>query len=88
MSRESAYALRRRTGAAGFAAAWDAALARPPVPRAAPTALERAVEGVATPVFHGKRQCGERRVFDDRALLRLLGRDPHHRFVALDTRFT
>ncbi len=29
MSRESAYRLRRRPGAVGFAAAWDAALSRP-----------------------------------------------------------
>ena len=32
MSRESAYRLRRRSGAGGFAAAWDAALDRPANP--------------------------------------------------------
>ena len=32
MGRESAYRLRKRAGAAGFAAAWDAALGRPHTP--------------------------------------------------------
>ena len=32
MGRESAYRLRKRAGAAGFAAAWDAALGKPHVP--------------------------------------------------------
>jgi len=63
-------------------------LARPPVPRAAPTPFARAVEGVTTPVFYGKRQCSERRVFDDRALLRLLRGGRTSSSSCQDTRFT
>jgi hypothetical protein len=77
MSRKSAYALRSRPGGEGFAAAWDAAVAIASGGRAearAPGDWARAVEGVPSPIrYRGRIVAWERR-FDDRALLRLLGR--------------
>ena len=57
MSATSAYNLRRRPGAADFAAAWDAALdyARD---RAFTAALDRAVNGVVVPQFYRGRFTG------------------------------
>lgn len=74
MSREGAYALRRHRGAAGFRAAWDAALADATPKCQEPTPLARALEGVAQPYFYGGRQRGEWRRYDDDALARLLRR--------------
>lgn len=70
MTREGAYQLRGRAGAASFAAAWDAALVTPPP--TGPSLYERAVTGVAEPYFYGGLQRGERRRYDDAALIRLL----------------
>lgn len=74
MSRQSAYALRSRTGAADFAAAWDRALAlgRLPPPDSGPSCYERAVRGVIVPLSNGDRIIGYRRKYDDRALGHLL----------------
>lgn len=74
-SAKSAYALRKRPGAEGFAAAWDRALAigRDEV---GALAIDRAIHGVAEPVFYGGRQIGVRRVYDHRlvsAAIRALG---------------
>src|SRR3954453_264643 len=69
MSRESAYRLRRRPGAASFAAAWDAILAPPP---------PRQVEGLAflrgktVTLRVGRRIVGTRVKYDDRVLANLL----------------
>ena len=71
MSPKSAYALRRRTDAQSFAAAWDAALIEGQA-RARSTAIERALYGVATPIFYGGRQIGERRSFDNALLIAAL----------------
>lgn len=60
MSRKSAYALRRRSGAESFAAAWDEAVEWG-LDAACAGAIERALEGVATPVFSRGLQIGERR---------------------------
>lgn len=74
MSRQSAYALRSRSDAASFAAAWDRALAcarsrsSPP----GPTGYQRAIEGMVVPLRHGKRIIGYRRKYDDRALGHML----------------
>ena len=80
MSRQTAYAFRGRAGAEGFADAWDAAIeaarrtrvaARPP----RPTLWERAVTGIATPVFYGGRQVGEVRRYDHRPVFDALRRE-------------
>lgn len=72
MTKEGAYALRRRPDAASFAAAWDAAVARPLAPPSKPGLYERGVEGVIMPYFFGNLQRGEVRRYDDNALIRLL----------------
>lgn len=65
LSDTNAYRLRRSPGAESFAAAWDTALemgAR----RLADVAMERVIDGVATPVFHKGEQVGERRHYSER----------------------
>ncbi|WP_375429537.1 hypothetical protein [uncultured Sphingomonas sp.] len=68
MSPKSAYALRKRPDAASFAAAWDDA-ARRGGNESAALAIDRAIDGVVEPVFHGGRQIGERRRYNDRLLM-------------------
>ena len=68
MSRKSAYELLKRAGpGSSFARAWREAQAvgRLTVDFAT---FQRAVEGVEVPVFHRGRQCGVRRVYDNRLL--------------------
>lgn len=69
MSRETAYRLRARRGAESFAAAWDKALALPPL-----GAEERGtvVDGRLVPVVRRHRFVGWRRKYDNRALACLL----------------
>lgn len=71
MTKQSAYALRRRAPNSMFTYAWDAAiqLSRELLHDAA---VERALAGTATPVFHRGEQVGERRVYNDRLLIFLL----------------
>jgi hypothetical protein len=73
-SRQTAYRLRERPGAASFAAAWDRALhysrLRPLPPGT--SAWERAVEGVLVPILYRGRVVGFRRKYCDRTLGRLL----------------
>lgn len=82
MARESAYRLRGREGAEGFAAAWDAALAcarglaQPMVPKWKCTTAEvrqRALVGLVRPVMHAGRCVGVVHKPDNSALLRLVG---------------
>lgn len=69
MSPKSAYALLNRAGeGSGFARAWDVALLEGRR-RARDTAIERAIEGVAVPIFYRGRQVGEHRRFNDRLLI-------------------
>jgi hypothetical protein len=58
MSRNAAYLLRGKPGAASFAAAWDAAVAMGS-DRVSDHALERALLGERRPVFYRGRQIGE-----------------------------
>jgi hypothetical protein len=67
MSNVGAYLLRKAPGAEEFARAWDDALAVG-VERLADIAYERAVYGVAVPVFHKGEQVGEKRWYNDRLL--------------------
>lgn len=72
---QTAYRLRGRPDAAGFAAAWDAALAGPDL--SGPFA-GRALGGVAEPITYRGRRVGERRRFDDRLakyILRIRARE-------------
>ena len=76
MSRNSAYALRRRPDAQAFRFAWDAALDYS-IGRLSDAAMSRAINGVAVPIFHKGEQVGERRHFDERLTMFLLRyRDP------------
>ena len=79
MGRESAYRLRARAGAAGFAAAWDAALGRAHVPvdpdSAKSTGLSaayRCEHGLIQVVMHAGRYAANRRKTDNVALLQHL----------------
>ena len=69
MSWQTAYRLRARPDAGSFAAAWDRALAPPPVAHG----VGRAIDGIATPIRYLGRQIGERRRHDNRLAMYLLG---------------
>lgn len=71
MSRNSAYALRRRDDAQAFRLAWEAAqdLA---IGRLDDAVLSRAINGVAVPIFYQGEQVGERRYYNDRLAMFLL----------------
>lgn len=74
MSRESAYALRRRADARGFAQAWDAARLLA-AEHLVDLAWDRAVEGELRPlVYHGE-VVGEVRHYDNRLLLGLIAQN-------------
>ncbi|HYD12784.1 MAG TPA: hypothetical protein VEC11_08045 [Allosphingosinicella sp.] len=76
MSRDSAYALRRRPDAQAFRLAWAAAK-DVMVERLDDAAMARAINGVPVPIFHNGEQIGERRHFDERLTMFLLRyRDP------------
>ncbi len=76
MSRNSAYALRRRPDAQAFRLAWAAAK-NVMVERLDDAAMSRAINGVPVPVFHNGEQVGERRHYDERLTMFLLRyRDP------------
>lgn len=73
MTDQSAYRLRRRADAAGFAAAWDAAIGCHGQ-FLYQIGWQRGVEGVTVPHFHGGKEVGERRVYSDRMLIYLMER--------------
>jgi hypothetical protein len=76
MSRNAAYALRRRHDAQAFRLAWDAAMDYA-VSNLSDAALSRAIHGVPVPIFHQGEQVGERRHFDERLTMFMLRyRDP------------
>lgn len=82
MTPEGAYYLRRQPGASGFCAAWDAALDTG-VDRLVAATMERALNGVAVPVFWQGKKIGERRAYNDRlAMFHLRHRLPE-RYGAL-----
>jgi hypothetical protein len=72
MSPKSAYALLKRAGeGSGFARAWGAARHEGGC-KACDKAIERAIDGVAVPVFYRGRQIGEHRRYNDRLLIAAL----------------
>ncbi|WP_112384235.1 hypothetical protein ACLN6N_10025 [Sphingomonas carotinifaciens] len=76
MGTTSAYMLRARPDAASFREAWGIALDCA-VQRLADAALDRAINGVATPIFYKGEQIGERRRFDEKLTMFILRlRDP------------
>lgn len=74
MSTEGAYYLRRQPGAEEFAAAWSAALDHG-VQHLTDLAIDRAMHGIAVPIFWRGEQVGEKRWFNDRLLMFIL---KHH----------
>ena len=76
VSRESAYALRRRYDATDFRAAWDAALDYA-VQQLSDAALSRAIHGVAVPHYYKGEVVGEHRRFNESLTMFILRyRDP------------
>ena len=74
MSRESAYALRRRAGARAFAQAWDAARLLA-AEHLVDLAWDRASQGVLRPVYYHGELMGEVRHYDNRLLLGLIAQN-------------
>ncbi len=74
MSRESAYALRRRADAAAFVQAWDAARALA-VEHLTEVAWDRALNGQVRPIYYHGELVGETRHFDNRLLLALIAQN-------------
>jgi hypothetical protein len=84
MSRQSAYRVRSRLIGHPFDLAWDGALEFG-IQQVAHAALDRALNGTVVPIFYKGEQVGERRVFNERAVMNLMtsaqniGRDPEAR---------
>ena len=80
-SRESAYRLRAKPGAASFAAAWDSILAQPRAARMSTHELlwHRAFYGTLKPIMRGGRHVATRHSPDDDAVLRLYRREMQRR---------
>lgn len=88
MSQQSCYRLRRSPGAEAFARAWDAAIEEASK-RLIDVAFERAVMGVADPVFDKDGACiAVRRRYNDRLLMFLLRahRPERYRYARGDLR--
>jgi hypothetical protein len=81
MSQVGAYYLRRQPGADSFRAAWEAALDHG-VQRLADIAIDRAIEGVAVPVYWRGEQVGEKRWYNDRLLMFILKHHMPNRYGA------
>ncbi|SEN19663.1 hypothetical protein SAMN05192583_2207 [Sphingomonas gellani] len=71
MSAAAAYRLRAREDAEDFAIAWDMAIDRGR-DRAYVIAVDRAMNGVTTPIFFKGRQIGTRHHYDNRLLMAAL----------------
>jgi hypothetical protein len=84
MSRESAYRLRARPGAAGFAAAWDEALGWGES-RAIDLGMERAILGEAVPVMYRGRRIGTRLRYDNCLVIATLNAIGRRRLKAAPT---
>jgi hypothetical protein len=86
MSASTAYRLREREGAESFAAAWETAV-KIGMAQLQDIAMDRAINGVAVPVFYKGEQVGERRWFDNRMLRFLLAQTNTRRFGPLAAQF-
>lgn len=74
MSRESAYALRRRGDARAFVQAWDAARALA-TEHLTEVAWDRALHGQVRPIYYHGELVGETRHYDNRLLLALIAQN-------------
>lgn len=74
------YKLRNHPEAAGFRAAWEAALDCG-MARIEDTAMDRALNGIETPVFYHGEKVGTRQVYNDRLLMFLLNNRAPARFA-------
>lgn len=74
MSVRTAYELRRRAGAEGFAAAWDAALLRGIGEKGRSRLVDQAVNGRLVRRFYHGQLIAEERVYSERLLLALVQR--------------
>ena len=81
MSEVGAYQMRRAPGAEGFAKAWAEAL-ETGINKLRDAAMERALYGVAEPVFHKGEQVGERRRYNDRLATWILRHEDPERYGA------
>ena len=81
MSTEGAYMLRRAARAESFRAAWEAALDLG-VQRIEDVAMDRALNGVESPVYSYGKLIGTRTVFNDRLLMFILRNRAPDRFSA------
>jgi hypothetical protein len=81
MTAKSAYRLRNRADAVGFAAVWDQAQ-REGSGRMHDTAMERALNGEHTPIYHRGRQVGTRVRHDNRLVMAVM----RHRTAQLNAR--
>lgn len=79
MDRSSAYRLRKRPGAAGFAAAWERAQ-QCGLGRLQDVAIDRAINGVAVPVYYKGEVVGERIWYDNRLLMFVMSKMMTRRF--------
>jgi len=82
LSRESAYQLYHRQGAAAFRRGWEAALDCS-VRLLEDEAWSRATRGVARPIFYQGEQVGEYRHFDEKLTMFLLRFRRPHRYGAI-----
>lgn len=71
MTAASAYMLRAAAGSAEFIAAWDTAVRRG-IGALRAVAFDRAINGEAEPIFYQGEQVGERRLYNNQLLMRLL----------------
>lgn len=74
------YKLRNHPEAAGFRAAWEAALDCG-IARIEDTLMDRALNGIETPVFYHGEKVGTRQVYNDRLLMFLLNNRAPGRFA-------
>jgi hypothetical protein len=79
MDRSSAYRLKKRPGAEGFAAAWEAAQLCG-LAAMQDVAIDRALNGVRVPVFYKGEQVGERIWYDNRLLIFVMSKMMTRRF--------
>ncbi|OZA93528.1 MAG: hypothetical protein B7X57_04710 [Erythrobacter sp. 34-65-8] len=79
-SEHGAYQLRRHPEAAGFRAAWQAALDHG-IARIEDVAMDRALNGVEVPVYSYGKLLGSRTVYNDRLLMFLLRNRAPERFA-------
>jgi hypothetical protein len=85
MTAKSAYRLRAAPGAASFAAAWDLAVDQG-LDNAEAVFIDRALNGIRTPVFYQGKYVGDRLRYDVRLLVRAIAVGERRALAAMDQR--